>query len=51
MSDGEKVVDEAANKEEFEKTKKQMKRMLIGTVVMIGIIVAMAVAYKMGIMR
>lgn len=50
-SDGEKVVDEAANKEEFEKTKKQMKRMLIGTVVMIGIIVAMAVAYKMGIMR
>ena len=50
-SDGEKVVDAAANKEEFEKTKKQMKRMLIGTVVMIGIIVAMAVAYKMGIMR
>lgn len=47
----ENIVDEASNKEEFEKTKKQMKRMLIGTVVMIGIIVAMAVAYKMGIMR
>ena len=50
-SDGEKVVDEAANKEEFEKTKKQMKRMLIGTVVMIGILVAMVVAYKIGFMR
>lgn len=34
------------SKEEFEKTKQQMKKMLIGCVVMIALIVVMAVGYK-----